>query len=128
MPTTHTEPKKLSRVQAMTTKGKTLIAKGKAVKPAAPKPLVTAPIKTSTKANSKTAEPQDDGAIAAMTQARRKLTMSSDARACIKAGMTRVDLRQHLLTEWQLPKEKVWYANWYFADAKRKGIKTCECK
>jgi hypothetical protein len=122
---THTEPKKLSRVQAMTSKGKTLIASGKAIKTQPTKPTTMAPTKqASIKAANAHSEP---GVMEAMKKAKRKLTMSADARNQIRDGITRTDLRVHLAKEWKLAKEKEWYTNWYFADAKRRGIKTCEC-
>lgn len=52
----------------------------------------------------------------------RKLTMSADARRFIKEGHTKLELQTYLQKHWELPDTKIWYVNWYFSDAKRKGF------
>ena len=59
---------------------------------------------------------------------KERLTVSSDARAKIAEGYTRQQLWDHLHTQWKLPESKKGYASWYFAEAKRAGRLTCECK
>lgn len=49
-------------------------------------------------------------------------TMSRDARECIAGGMTKDEVYAHLVKNWKLPPEKKWYVNWYFSDARRRGL------
>jgi hypothetical protein len=108
---THIPTKTLSRAARATSAGKVAKQLEAPTKVAEPKVVATTVTEETVKKQRKT----------------NTNTVTWKARNAIAEGKTRDEVWA-VLEAAGLPLEKKYYVNWYFAEAKRDGRKTCECK